>query len=163
MSTLSPPQPTIQERPQPMAPRERRERRVSAVPRALFWLAAAFLILAPVIATLIVDTSGSGHHLALGHFFLAIPSSIFAISAIVLGLIARPGRVVSRTLRIWLDISLGTLLAGVAGTALAPFLAPSPGSVSILGGIAVVVAFLGLAGYIIAFVVTLIVRRWSRG
>lgn len=162
MTTLTPQRPAAQQKPISASSSQQPESGLSVVPRILFWLAAAFLMLAPVIATVIVDTSGGGHHLELGHFFLVIPASIFALSAIVLGFIARPERAVSRKLQTWIYIALGTLLAGVGGTALAPFLAPSPGSVSFLGGIDVTLGFLGLTGYIVAFIGTLIVRARAR-
>lgn len=162
MATRTPQRPVAEQRPIPASSPRHSGHRLSVVPRILFWLAAAFMILAPVIGTILVDTSGGSHHLAPGHFFLVIPASIFAISAIVLGFIAGPDQVVSRSLQTWISIALGTLLAGVVGTALAPFVAPNPGSISILGGIDVIVAFLGLTSYPVAFVGILIARARAR-
>jgi hypothetical protein len=110
----------------------------------------------------IVDASARSHHLDLGPFFLVIPAPFFAAGAVVLASRAEPGRVVSRTLQTWIDLALGTLVAGVVGTVLAPFVAPDLGALSMLGALDVAVACLGLIGYIVAFVGTLIVDHSSR-
>ena len=157
MATLTPQRSVTQQRPVPVSPSRRLERRLSVMPRILFLLAAAFMLLAPVIA-MALDADGN-YHLEPAAFFLVGVSPGITASAVMLGLIAEPGRVVSRKLRTWIGVGLATLLADVVATVLVPFLAGDPGSVSIPGVIAITVAYLALTGYVIAFVGTLITNQ----
>lgn len=160
MATLTPHRSVTELRPVPVPTSQQIKRRLSVLPRMLFSLAAACMILTPVIAVAIDD--GGSRHLDSGYFFLVGLAPGVAASAVMLGAIAEPARGVSRKLHTCIGIALGTLLVDVVGTALVPFLAATAGSVSILGAIEVVVAYLALIGYTVAFVGTLIVDRRSR-
>lgn len=97
MATLTPQRSVTKLGPVPVPSSRQTKHRLSVMPRLLFSLAPACMILTPAITMAIGD--GGSHHLEFGHIFLVRLAPGIAASAVILGSIAEPTRVVSGKLR----------------------------------------------------------------
>ena|SRR5579859_4551764 len=140
-----------------------REQGLSPVPRIVFLIAAAAWIVVPIVGTVLVDTSGSGHHLAPGHFVILLPTAVLAVMSVVLAIIARPGGVRRRPRR-WTSLALfGLIELGGLGAVILVIsalggLGITAGEGSVAQGLAEGATYIGLLAYFVGFIGAVITR-----
>lgn len=139
------------------------EQGLPPAPRIAFLIAAAAWIVVPAVGTVLVDTSGPGHHLALGHFVILLPTAVLAAMSVLLAIIARPGEMRRRPRR-WIYLALfGLTELGLLGAVILVIstlggLGITAGEGSIAQGLAAGAAYIGLLAYLVGFIGTIITR-----